>query len=73
MTGATHDSDMLAAAKASALVRLADGRHATLIFWPLPQAVRQPGRRSPGAKAKVRLTSGTHLSVLPGDVVEVVR
>ena len=59
--------DVTAAAK-RATVRLADGRLARLVFWPVENR-REPHRRHGGARlAVVTLEGGAFLSVLPSEL-----
>lgn len=62
------------AAKARAVVRLADGRTGRLIYWPLPVSARKDGparHGTRGARARVQLPSGAVLSVDPAEVTVV--
>jgi hypothetical protein len=55
-------------ARMRVLVRLPDGRTATLTYWPPPSGRARPR----GSKARVRLTSGRYMSVAPSLLARVV-
>lgn len=56
-------------ARTRSIVRLDNGRLATVISWPIPTGIRHG--RTTGNKVKVQLQSGTFLSVRPDTVSEV--
>ena len=51
-------------------MRLADGRTATLVHWPIPYRRDRRGKRPGGAKARV-VISGRHYNVETSDVLDV--
>lgn len=68
------DAHGIRAADERRMVRLSDGRLATLFWWPIPvekRSHKQRAGRAGGARAKVRLPSGKVLSVDPQSIEEV--
>ena len=57
----------VADAKARRIVRLADGRTARLVYWPIPRERRRAVVRK-GAKAIVLLPGGKYLGVSPESI-----
>jgi hypothetical protein len=59
---------MAIAAKNRHKVILADGRTATLVFWPIPYTMYKSPRVPKGRKATV-LIDGNYVSIHPDDIV----
>ncbi len=53
----------VADAKARTEVQLTDGRTGWLIYWPIPNQQRRPGRTHPGGRARIVLETGQYISV----------